>query len=81
MGDVADRVRYEMTGGKVRTEILGNNRLILEGCDGVIAYGPERTGFRCGRQQVWISGKNLRILRMEENDTVISGKIEVVEFQ
>lgn len=81
MGDVADKVRYEMSGGKVRTEILGSNRLILEGCDGVISYESQCTGFRCGRQQVWISGKNLRILRMEENDTVVSGKIEVVEFR
>lgn len=81
MGDVADRVRYEMTGGGVRTEILGSSRLILEGCEGVMEYGTERIGFRCGRQQVWISGRNLRILRMEEDGAVVSGKIEGVTFQ
>lgn len=81
MGDVADRIRYEMAGGGVRTEILGSSRLIVEGCDGVMEYGAERVGFRCGRQQIWVSGKNLRILRMEEDGAVVSGRIEEVAFR
>lgn len=81
MGDIADRVRYEMTGGGVRTEIFGSSKLILEGGEGIIEYTEERIGFRCGRQQIWISGRNLRILRMEVDGAVISGKIEEVTFR
>lgn len=81
MGDMADKLRFGLTGGTIRTEILGSFRLILEGCDGVIEYGSEQIGLRCGRQQVWVRGKNLQILCVEEDSTVLSGRIEGVEFR
>lgn len=57
MGEKTDKVRFGLTGGTIRTEILGSQRLILEGCDGIVEYGAEQIGFRCGRQQVWVRGK------------------------
>ena len=38
MGELADKLRYAMQDGTIRTEILGTAKLILEGCDGVIEY-------------------------------------------
>lgn len=81
MGEKMDQVRFGLTGGTTRTQILGSHRLILEGCDGIIEYGAEKTGFRCGRQQIWIIGKNLRIVRVEEDSAVLTGKIEEVAYR
>ena len=39
MGEKTDKVRFGLTGGTIRTEILGSRRLILEGCDGNVDYG------------------------------------------
>ena len=81
VGDTADKLRYTFTGGAMRTEILGRDRLILEGCDGIIAYGTEEIGFRCGRRQVWVTGKNLRMICVDEDSAVLGGQIGEVRFQ
>ena len=54
MGELADKLRYAMQDGTIRTEILGTAKLILEGCDGVIEYETEKIGLRCGRRAVWV---------------------------
>lgn len=81
MGKTADRLRYALTGGSFRTEIHGSDRVILEGCDGIIAYETDRVGFRCGRQQVWVTGKDLRMMCVEEDGAVVTGRIEEVCFR
>jgi sporulation protein YqfC len=81
MGDTADKLRYAFAGGAMRTEILGSNKLIFEGCDGVICYSSEEIGLRSGRRGVWISGRNLRIICMDEDSAVISGQIGEVRFR
>ena len=55
-------------------------KLILEGCDGVIEYETEKIGLRCGRRAVWVEGKSLRLLCLEEDGAVITGHIEAVRF-
>ena len=57
MGELADKLRYAMQDGTIRTEILGTAKLILEGCDGVIEYETEKIGLRCGRRAVWVEGQ------------------------
>ena len=81
MGNTADRLRYALTGGGFRTEIHGSSRVILEGCDGIIAYETEQVGFRCGRQQVWVTGANLRMMCVEEDGAVVTGHIEGVSLR
>ena len=81
MGETADKLRYGLTGGMTRTEILGRDRMILEGCDGIIAYGTEQIGFRCGRRQIWVSGKNLRMICVDEDSAVLGGQIGEVCFK
>lgn len=81
MGEKTAQARFGLTGGTIRTEILGSHRLILEGCDGIIEYGAQQVGFRCGRQQVWVTGQNLRLLRVEEDNAVLTGKIEGVAYR
>ena len=76
MGELADKLRYAMQDGTIRTEILGTAKLILEGCDGVIEYETEKIGLRCGR----VEGKSLRLLCLEEDGAVITGHIEAVRF-
>ena len=80
MGELADKLRYAMQDGTIRTEILGTAKLILEGCDGVIEYETEKIGLRCGRRSVWVEGQSLRLLCLEEDDAVITGHIETVRF-
>ena len=65
MGEKTDKVRFGLTGGTIRTEILGSQRLILEGCDGIVEYGrgtdrlPVRAAAGVGPR------KNLRLVRVE----------------
>lgn len=80
MGELADKLRYAMQDGTIRTEILGTAKLILEGCDGVIEYETEKIGLRCGRRAVWVEGQSLRLLYLEEDGAVITGHIEAVRF-
>ena len=80
MGELADKLRYAMQDGTIRTEILGTAKLILEGCDGVIEYETEKIGLRCGRRAVWVEGQSLRLLWLEEDGAVITGHIEAVRF-
>ncbi|MGN0478587.1 MAG: YabP/YqfC family sporulation protein [Hominenteromicrobium sp.] len=81
MGTMADKIRFGLTGGTIRTEVLGSSRMILEGCDGIIEYGPEQVGLRCGRQQVWVTGQNLQFVCVEEDSTVLAGRIEAIAFK
>lgn len=80
MGKTADELRYAVTGGSTRVEILGSGRLILEGSDGIIAYGSEAIGFRCGRRQIWVKGESLRVVCVEADSAVIAGRIGEVSF-
>ena len=81
MGETADKLRYSLTGGSVRTEILGREKLIIEGCDGIIAYTAEEIGFRCGRRQVWVHGEGLRMICIDADSAVLGGLIEEVSFR
>ena len=67
--------------GLVDADLRGVKAMVLEGCDGIVEYGAEQIGFRCGRQQVWVRGKNLRLVRVEEDSAVLSGKIEEVAYR
>jgi len=80
VGKTADALRYAATGGSTRVEILGSGRLILEGSDGVIDYGPEAVGFRCGRRQIWVKGEDLRLVCLETDSAVLAGRIGEVQF-
>ncbi len=76
-----DALRFELTGGEFRTEILGSHRLVLEGSGGVLELSPKRVGFRCGRREVWVTGESLTLVRMEEDGAVVTGRIGAVEFR
>lgn len=81
MGETADKLRYSMTGGSVRTEILGREKLIVEGCDGIIAYTAQEIGFRAGRRQIWVRGEGLRMICIDESSAVLGGRIGEVCFK
>lgn len=81
MKNTAETLRFGLSGGSFRTEIFDSDRLVLEGSEGVLDLSAERIGFRCGRRQVWVRGAGLRVVRAEENCTVLSGRIEAVEFE
>lgn len=80
MGRTADEIRYAMTDVGTRVEMLGGSRVILEGSDGIVGYGPEAIGFRCGRRQIWIRGEGLRLVCVDEDSAVVAGRIGEVVF-
>lgn len=81
MGEAAEKLRYGFTGGSTRMEILGRDRVILEGCDGIIDYSKESIGLRCGHRQIWVNGRGLKIMCMDADSVVICGMIEGVCFR
>ena len=76
-----DALRFELTGGEFRTEILGSHRLLLEGSGGMLELSPERIGFRCGRREVWVTGESLTLVCVDEDAAVITGRIGTVEYR
>lgn len=81
MGEKTEDLAFGLTGGTFRTEILGSHRIVLEGMQGILALSEREIGLRAGRQQVWVRGSGLRVVRVTEDGAVLSGRIEAVEFR
>lgn len=62
------------------TEIQGNKRLILDGCDGIVDYSDDEIILRAGRLLVRINGRDLRIKTLTEGAAVAEGLITEVKY-
>ena len=81
MGEKTDKVRFGLTGGTIRTEILRQppadsrglrrHRRIRRGGNRL----PVRPAAGLGK------GKNLQLVRVEEDSAVLTGKIEEVAYR
>lgn len=63
-----------------RIEIVGNKRIVVDGCDGIIDYDDEKVSIKLGKMKVDISGKSLKLKVLTVNTAVITGYVRNIEY-
>lgn len=62
------------------TEIFSNQRISVDGCEGVFEYREDYMKLRLLKGSIIICGDNLTILTYENKTLSIAGRISSVEF-
>ncbi len=62
-------------------ELMGNSRVLVGNCDGILEYEPETVKLRAGRRNVRINGRCLDLCNLTENTVVIRGTVVSLEFE
>ncbi len=69
-----------MINSGVVTEIIGNHKVIIDGCDGIVDFFDDCIIIKSGKLKVSIIGKMLKIKILAENSAVIEGIVENVSY-
>ena len=62
-------------------ELMGNSRVLVGSCDGILEYEPETVKLRAGKRFVRINGRGLDLCNLTENTVVIRGIVDSLEFE
>ena len=62
-------------------EILGNSRVVLDGCKGILDYDDDSVCLSLSKGTVRFSGDGLCFRALNCEQAVISGKIFTIEFR
>lgn len=66
--------------GQSILELLGDNRVLIEGHRGVSQYGTEKIGVKLSFGMVCITGCNLELTHMTRSQLVICGRIDSIQL-
>ena len=66
-------------GGAV-IQLTGNRQVLIDGCDGIVDYSPERVVLRAGRLTVHLLGRDLRLRVLTSATAVVEGFLTGVEY-
>ena len=66
--------------GLSHMELLGDRQLLLEGHEGLLAYGTELIELSVGGAVVRVIGAGLTLKGMTEREVRIGGRIDGIEF-
>ena len=61
-------------------QLLGDRQLLLEGHEGLLAYGTELIDVSVGGAVLRVTGEGLTLKSMTEREVRIGGRIDGVEF-
>ena len=61
-------------------DLLGDRQLLLEGHEGLLAYGTELIDVSVGGAVLRVTGEGLTLKSMTEREVRIGGRIDGVEF-
>lgn len=62
-------------------EFIGNREVSVSGCRGIIEYNDIIIRLNIGRKVLRLSGNGMSICNMFDNDIVITGNIQSMEFE
>lgn len=62
-------------------EMMGNSRVLVGACDGILEYEPETIKIRAAKRFVRINGRGLDLCNLTENTVVIRGIVDSLEFE
>lgn len=66
--------------GLSHLELLGDRRLLLEGHEGLLAYGDTLIDVSVGGMVLRVTGAGLTLRSMTERELCIAGRIDGIEF-
>lgn len=67
--------------GPTRIEIIGNSKIIIEGCYGILEYSDEFIKVNMPKGFLQITGLKLEICVMQERSITVEGIIAAIEFE
>ena len=70
----------DVAAGLSHMELLGDRQLLLEGHEGLLAYGTELIDVSVGGAVLRVTGEGLTLKSMTEREVRIGGRIDGVEF-
>ncbi len=62
------------------TEIQGNKRVIIDGCESIIDFCDEEIIVKAGRLNIIVKGRDLKIKLLAEKSAVVEGRISSVNY-
>jgi len=63
-----------------RLTLVGNLQLVLENHRGIVEYSPDRVRLALAQGELTVSGSDLVLVSLAEDEIVIEGHISKVEF-
>lgn len=61
-------------------EVINSSEAVLEGCRGVLEYGPQRIRLNCERRVICFLGDNLELRCLTASTAVVTGRILSIQF-
>lgn len=61
-------------------EIAGQNRVLIENHQGVLAYSPEEIGIRVSYGKIVITGSGLKLMQISCDQLVVKGHIDSLQL-
>lgn len=77
-GGVSDKAK--MLPKRPLVELVGTDRVLIENHMGVSAYSPEQIEIKVVYGKLSVAGNNLRLMQMNREQMVISGKIDGIQL-
>lgn len=62
-------------------ELVGNARVLIGECDGILEYEPESVKLRAGKRVLRICGRCLDLCNLTENTVLVRGTVVSLEFE
>ena len=62
-------------------ELMGNSRVLLWECDGILEYEPETVKLRAGKRLIRVNGRCLDLCNLSERNVMIRGTVSSLEFE
>ncbi len=73
-------VQPEVLFGGCRLELRGRSSLAVDGCRGIIEYSPTKIKLRLKETKLSVGGASLTCDSYTHGEVLISGKINIMEF-
>lgn len=61
-------------------EIAGQNRVLIENHQGVLAYSPEEIGIKVSYGKIVITGNDLKLMQISCDQLVVKGHIDSLQL-
>jgi sporulation protein YqfC len=63
-----------------RVTLVGNLQLVMENHRGIVEYGPERVRLALAQGELVVSGSDLALVSLSEEEIIVEGQISRIEF-
>ncbi|HIY25877.1 MAG TPA: hypothetical protein H9838_01735 [Candidatus Acutalibacter pullistercoris] len=61
-------------------QLLGTRQGVVDGCQGVVRYGPEEVLLRVDRRVLRLWGRDLRLVRLTPTGALVEGTLRGAEY-